>query len=226
MESKIRIPWNKNFKSVCCRSCKKIFQTPQWKINQGRGVFCSKKCSLFFKKEKHQKLQCIHCGRRFIIKLLDYQRGRGRFCSTKCSQAYCKKDKHPCWKGRFKKKCYICKKIFLLPLARMKTRTTCSKECYKIHLAKTTSGKNSHMWLGGKSREPYPITFNNLLKKQIRERDKCCKLCGTKQQTKPLDVHHIDYIKDNISKDNLISLCRSCHTKTNTDREYWMKKFK
>ena len=38
-----------------------------------------------------------------------------------------------------------------------------------------------------------------------------------------LDVHHIDYDKKNSNHDNLVSLCHSCHMKTNVEkkRNYW-----
>jgi len=50
-----------------------------------------------------------------------------------------------------------------------------------------------------------------------------CQLCGkTKEQNKEkLSIHHIDYNKDNCDPKNLISLCGSCHVKTNFTRDYW-----
>ena len=40
------------------------------------------------------------------------------------------------------------------------------------------------------------------------------------------DVHHIDYDKFNNCVANLITLCRSCHAKTNFNRESWIEYFK
>ena len=37
--------------------------------------------------------------------------------------------------------------------------------------------------------------------------------------------NHIDYDKKNCNSDNLITLCRSCHRKTNFNRENWIKYF-
>ncbi|NQU99405.1 MAG: HNH endonuclease [Parcubacteria group bacterium] len=36
-----------------------------------------------------------------------------------------------------------------------------------------------------------------------------------------LSIHHIDYNKQNNNPNNLISLCRKCHVKTNFNRNYW-----
>jgi len=74
-------------------------------------------------------------------------------------------------------------------------------------------------WKGGKSFELYPEEFNKELKTKIRKRDKfVCQLCGLNGY----DVHHIDYNKMNCTEQNLITLCRRCHPKTNHNRERWM----
>ena len=74
-------------------------------------------------------------------------------------------------------------------------------------------------WKGGISYEPYSIDFTKQLKKKIKKRDGFkCKICG---YTKKLHVHHIDYNKMNSNDDNLITLCSSCHSKTNWKRNYW-----
>ncbi len=110
-------------------------------------------------------------------------------------------------------------------IKRGKTFTTTHKE--KISTA--LRGENNGAWLGGISFEPYGFEFNEILKKIIRKRDKyICKLCGKTQQQnrKKLDIHHIDYNKKNNNPNNLISLCRSCHGKTTTERRDWIKYFK
>jgi NUMOD3 motif len=82
------------------------------------------------------------------------------------------------------------------------------------------SGEKHPQWLGGISYEPYSPEFNDKNKERIRERDKyTCQVCG--KQPQYLDVHHIDYNKKNFADCNLISLCKSCHSKTTHYREYW-----
>jgi len=62
----------------------------------------------------------------------------------------------------------------------------------------------------------YPFEFDYAYKTVIRKRDKyCCKMCGVKQGKHKHDVHHIDYNKNNLIPENLITLCKSCHAKTN-----------
>ena len=83
-------------------------------------------------------------------------------------------------------------------------------------------------WQGGKSYEIYPLGWNRTYKEQIRRRDNyICQICNIPEIecTRKLHVHHIDYNKQNINDKNLISLCNSCHMKTNYKRNYWEEYF-
>jgi len=81
-------------------------------------------------------------------------------------------------------------------------------------------------WQGGKSFEPYPIEFNKKLKRQILQAfNYQCVTCHRGPAEIALHIHHIDYDKNNNAPDNLIVLCNSCHTKTNTNRNYWENYF-
>ena len=75
----------------------------------------------------------------------------------------------------------------------------------------------------------YPFEFNDELRKLIRERDsKTCQLCNRtwKIGNRKFHIHHIDYNKENTELDNIITLCTSCHMKTNSKykRKYYQKK--
>jgi len=94
----------------------------------------------------------------------------------------------------------------------------------KDKIAASEMGDKSHFWNGGTSYEPYDQEFNRLLKEKIKKRDGyICQICYLDGQ---LHTHHIDYDKTNNREDNLISLCPSCHSKTNFDRVKWMKLLK
>ena len=92
------------------------------------------------------------------------------------------------------------------------------------------SGEKSPLWKGGL--KEYSIDWIDELREEIRKRDDyMCQECGIHQEelegfNKKLDVHHIDYNKFNCNQDNLITLCRNCHAKTNHNREYWLNYFK
>jgi hypothetical protein len=78
-------------------------------------------------------------------------------------------------------------------------------------------------WKGGTSRLPYGAEFTNKLKLKIKKRDKhtCQYINCVVYGNKNLDVHHIDYNKHNNKETNLISLCKSHHSKTNGHRIFW-----
>lgn len=93
----------------------------------------------------------------------------------------------------------------------------------RARLGRFTTAQNPN-WHGGKSFEPYSLNWTETLRRSIRERDHyTCQICGAPQGDVVLDVHHVDYNKANCSPDNLISLCHSCHAKTNYNRQHWKR---
>jgi len=98
----------------------------------------------------------------------------------------------------------------------------------RLKMSKNMLGSNNHFWQGGIADYPYPDEWTEILRDSIRQRDNyICQECGIHQDelNKKLDVHHIDYDKNNLDPKNLISLCRGCHIKTNYNREYWIEHF-
>ena len=87
-------------------------------------------------------------------------------------------------------------------------------------------------YIHGKGNAPYPVDFDEILKTKIRQRDNhTCQLCDKKQfelkgRFKKLDVHHIDYNKENLNPNNLITLCKKCNNNVNKNRDYWFAYFK
>ena len=92
--------------------------------------------------------------------------------------------------------------------------------------SETRKGSGNANWKGGIKYNPYSDDWTDELRKFIRKRDglKCQEpLCEGKNFV--LDVHHIDYNKLNCVPNNLITLCHSCHAKTNGNRGYFTKKY-
>jgi len=120
-----------------------------------------------------------------------------------------------------------------------------SEECSKVQLLRWQDpeyrkrmsiahtgkcGPKASNWQGGIGNLPYPFEFNEEFKELVRERyDHTCMICKLTQEQvgHTLNVHHIDYDKENLDPDNFIPLCNSCHgvTSGKNNRVYWTKVF-
>lgn len=117
--------------------------------------------------------------------------------------------------------------------AKMKGRTKENDEGMKKMSEKLTgrTGEQCPNWMGGISYLPYCEKFDNDLKNRVREFfNCCCYVCGKNEidNGRKLDVHHVAYNKDTCcdnSKPLFVPLCRSCHSKTRGNREYWEEFF-
>lgn len=83
-------------------------------------------------------------------------------------------------------------------------------------------GKNNHNWKGGISCDPYCIEWlDQDYKNSIKERDgyqclnPCCNMIS-----KHICIHHINYNKKDCKPRNLITLCYSCNSTANYNREW------
>lgn len=107
-----------------------------------------------------------------------------------------------------------------------KHHTERTKKILKIKMKNRFVGQRNPNYTNGLSNEPYPLEFNKSLKELIRNRDnRKCQLCGCPEVEclRKLDIHHIDYDKENLDPKNLISLCNKCNSKANANRKYWKK---
>jgi hypothetical protein len=91
-------------------------------------------------------------------------------------------------------------------------------------------GEKAPGWIDGRSYNPYPLEFNQELKESIRKRDNYeCQNCGMTEEEHLiiigtlLEIHHIDYNKQNCNKENLITTCKQCNLRANANRTYWQE---
>jgi len=86
------------------------------------------------------------------------------------------------------------------------------------------SGEEHHWYRDGSCLDSeYGGEFDERLKFQIRQRDQTCQMCGKTEEEngEALSVHHIDGDKENNDPQNLIALCRNCHSKTTCLPDQW-----
>ena len=90
--------------------------------------------------------------------------------------------------------------------------------CYRLN----NVGHNHPSWKGGISKEPYCQDWGSDLKELVKERDgsKCSNPYCSSNDPQDLTVHHIDYNKKSCGPENLITVCRSCNSTANKDRNW------
>ena len=100
----------------------------------------------------------------------------------------------------------------------------CKKCGWEITSIKN-SGENNPNWTGGSKDSYCSIWRNKDYKESIKERDnyKCqnpeCWYYHVGK--KYLVLHHIDYNKLNCHPTNIITVCNSCNTRANFNKEKW-----
>ncbi len=87
-------------------------------------------------------------------------------------------------------------------------------------------------YIHGQGYAPYSIKFNNQLKLKIRQRDHYkCQICRMTEKKhiivygRVIEIHHIDYNKQNCEENNLITTCKQCNLRANKNRDYWYAYF-
>jgi len=98
-------------------------------------------------------------------------------------------------------------------------------------LSAANKGEKHWNWKGGISFEPYCENFDEPFHERCREFfGRVCVECGKTEEKngQKLSVHHVNYDKMvccNGTKPTFVTLCVSCHTKTNYNKEHWEKHF-
>ncbi len=203
-----------------CPVCGKVFYTTPSRINRSDRIYCSRKCYGIATTTKIEKT-CPVCGKTFYAEPNQIKKGCGIYCSRKC-YGIGKSTK-------VERVCPVCGKVFYAWPSNIKNGKGiyCSNECRGMD----RSGEHANGWKGGISFEPYCILFNKEFKKRVRAFwGNKCPVCGKieEESGKAHCVHHVGYDKEVCCNDNerlFVSLCPSCHCKTNHNREEWEEYF-
>lgn len=196
--------------SRTCVGCGKEFEAYESDIERrtDAGRYCSKEC---MSSSRIVQCKCKYCGKEYDIALSRSKSGRGMYCSKECAS----KGVHSEFLATCPKQtCATCGKEFVVSPYLHGRQKHCCRKCAK-------TGSANPQWIGGHTIE-YPAAWTRKLRTAIKDRDgHKCAVCGDRAT----DVHHIDYNKDNCTPENLISLCHSCHAKTNVNRVRWQAFF-
>jgi len=179
-------------------------------------------------------LICKNCGKKRIIQ---YKRRNMKFCSLSCATIYNNKrriydymkgNNNPAKRKEVRQKLSQKLKGKKHPWMEGKNNPNHKsnggmKQSAKDKLSKLAKirlrDKTKHPnWKGGITLSDRGDAWTEELRTSIRQRDKfVCQICNKNGFV----VHHIDYDKMNNNPNNLITLCQSCHPKTNYNRKKW-----
>jgi 5-methylcytosine-specific restriction endonuclease McrA len=172
---------------VTCTTCRKSFYKKySLAVRTKKNHYCSHLC-----RRKGCLINCLVCKKEFYIK--SHQIGVIKHCSTKCSG--------------------------ISRIGKSQRKQPMSLEERKLR-SDQHRGAKCNFWKGGVTqlRKSRLDSFEwKLRRKEAYERDKwCCSLCEKHCRGKEIQAHHV--VPWSVNKDdsleNLITLCSSCHSKT------------
>jgi len=202
-------------KTGMCPSCNAKLRMGKLNPNYKEGRYSDNKL----------KLKCKICGK------LITGRGKTEFCQP-CSK---KGKNHHMWgkhhtEATKQKQSELAIKRFQNPKEREKVQGKNNGMFGKKLKPETIlkiSGKNNHNYIHGNGYAPYTKKFR-LIRNEILERDNyTCQKCGLTQEehinkwARDIEIHHIDYNRENCEKINLITLCHKCNMVANFNRDYY-----
>jgi len=169
---------------------------------------------------------CEICGEEFERNPAEVNRYDHNFCSRECMGEWRSRkltgDNHPMW-SRIKLECDYCGDTFHAKPHHADQRRFCSQECDGAWKSENLFGPDHPNWRHGKSlidvvrRSIGDRSFRSISKEVRQSAGVKCEMCGYRSQNggEDLDAHHIVpiYAGGTNGRYNLMSLCRSCHSK-------------
>lgn len=224
-----------NKPDVFCKVCgKQLTRVKPSELERGNNQYCSNECKY---KDHGQKISgknhpryvekikcaCQKCGIEFEVKPSSYKNGRGKFCSRACAS-----------KGLVTKICEVCGTEYQEKPSKAEMRRCCSPTCRHILKSKEISGENNPAWEGGISKGEYCNLWNVNFRKRVRAFfGNICVECGKiiDPPYKNMHVHHVLYDKgiccegEDVGERLFVTLCVSCHAKSNHNKGYWKEHY-
>lgn len=181
-----------------CPRCQKEFWL--WPSTAILRTYCSQNC-----KTPPVLQMCPVCHKDFRIKLRAPKRIT---CSAKCWSN--RKGTYTC------EQCHKTSETFWSNLPRRFCSDSCRLQWFSTHF----QGENSPHWQGGITEWPYGPNWGKQRRAMLRRDANTCRHCGTKNKRGLAAAHIVPFKAFGIERyeeanhiDNLLTLCRSCHTK-------------
>jgi hypothetical protein len=157
----------------------------------------------------HGCAECAGNKKKTIEEVISYAKTRNYECLNKKYINAMYKLKFKCDLGH----------IFEMSWSKFNNRQQSCPVCHNI----SRFGAGNPSWCGGSSRKGYcDLWLDKEYKELILRRDNYeCQNPVCYHNSKNIFLHHIDYNKKNCSQENLITLCNSCNSRANFNRNKW-----
>lgn len=172
-------------------------------------------------------VECAHCGKEKRIEQWQYEAHERFFCDNECQGAFLAEtglsrgENNGRWKEKITVECANCGDELSVYLCRLKEKENhlCDQSCRAEWYSANLSGSDHPLWEPGNNR--YSGRWLSA-RRYVRARDgNRCQLCERSASAlrQAPDVHHIKPVRsyddpeDAHVPENLVQLCRSCHTR-------------
>lgn len=230
---------------VECETCGETLQRPKWMRESRDRHFCDYECMGEWKSDEQtgegnvrwsefETYECEYCGQSYKIK--PSEADRTRFCSRPCRDAGIdlSGERNHKWKQYPTNQCENCGDGYKVKPAEADKSRFCSYDC--MHEVAHPAGEDHPRWNPNREKLYYGANWAEQRQRAvIRDQARCqnpdCSMPepeNIQRSGKGLDVHHktplrefkqsgeIDYSEANALQ-NLITLCRNCHRRVESD---------
>jgi len=232
---------------VVCDNCGEVTDKKPCRVERSEHDFCSRECSDEYQKVQFQgeggpnyrgggEYTCIVCGS--VESTTPSEAESRKYCSQECMgkdfSDRMSGDSNPMWNGGLDQiTCEWCGDTAEFVPAEAEVRRFCSDGCYKSWLSEERKGEawvgeDNPAWAGGQERHRfYGPNWEEQREKALERDGRRCRIC---KHDEDLNVHHKvplrNFDRDRPrwheranSLDNLITLCRSCHSRVHGNPE-------
>ena len=219
-----------------CETCAKVFSINRYLFDVRRH--CSKECKT---KANRITLTCKFCSKEWETWksqiAIKGRPGAGQYCSKLCvnkAKVIEKPQVEKPDKPIYYHCCETCDKTYRIPPSRVGKARFCSYPCKS---ASRQQSEKNWQWSGSPSDDPYVINKDGSLSRYEHtkvmvewlletEPDHPFIVCinGKHKLYPDIDIHHIDRVRSNNARDNLLALTKSAHAKIHhrgTKPEAW-----
>lgn len=215
---------------VKCEICAKEWTVKPSRAAQNNAITCSRECLATLRSRniiryrgsaETRNATCESCGKEFVRKPSQLAKYGATYCGKECQNKAKLGVPNLKLQTRQMYHCEICGAEVWRTESTKEPHVYCSRACYgrdtpnKPKEKPNMQGEKHWRWKGGVSSLPYAPGWDKRLRASIRKRDDyTCQICKlVTEEPGALVVHHKDWGKTNHHPDNLITLCRSCHSR-------------